>query len=208
VTATANAGPLVCVALRFEARAVRAGWPGADLAVVGMRAGRLDRVAAHDGPVILLGFGGGLRPGQRPGDVVVATDVRSRDDRTHLPRAREAREALRRAGLAASSGILWCSNVIVRGKSRAELADLASAVDMESAALLAACGPDRLVVVRVLVDTPQRGLLRASIFSGRRAKRALRSVSAALAAHYPTITSGTVSVVARATSGHSTSGQG
>lgn len=196
--------PLVCVALRFEARAVRAGWPDADIAVVGMRAaaaGALDRVAAHDGPVLLLGFGGGLRAGQNPGGVVVATDVRSRDNRAHLPRAREAREALRRAGLAASSGIVWCSDVIVRGKARAKLSDLASVVDMESAALLAACGPERLIVVRVLVDTPQRGLLRASIFNGRRAKRALRSVSAALAPHYQAIISGTVNFEARATRG-------
>jgi len=196
-----SSAPLVCVALRFEARAVEAGWPDADLAVIGMRAARLGRVAEHDGPVILLGFGGGLRADQRPGDVVVATDVRDRDARTHLVRAREAREALRRAGLAASSGILWCSDVIVRGKSRAKLADVASIVDMESAAVLAACGPERLVVVRVVVDTPQRGLLRASVFGGRRAKRALRCVSAALAAHYETITSGTVNFVARATSG-------
>jgi 4-hydroxy-3-methylbut-2-enyl diphosphate reductase len=193
---------LVCVALRFEARAVKAGWPDADLAVVGMRAAHLDRVASHDGPVILLGFGGGLRADQRPGDVVVATDVRDRDNRTHLPRAPEAREALRRAGLVASSGILWCSIVIVRGKSRAKLADLASAVDMESAAVLAACGPERLVVVRVLVDTPRQGLLRASIFSGRRARRALRSVSAALAPHYRTIISGNVNTTAGSASLH------
>lgn len=199
---------LVCVALRFEARAVKAGWPDADLAVVGMRASRLDRVAAHDGPVLLLGFGGGLRPDQRPGDVVVATEVRDRDTRARLPRAREAREALRRAGLAASSGVVWCSEVIVRGKSRAKLADLASVVDMESSPLLTACPPERLVVVRVLVDTPQRGLLRAAVLNGRRAKRALRLVSAALAAHGETITSGNVNLVARATSGQSTSGQG
>jgi 4-hydroxy-3-methylbut-2-enyl diphosphate reductase len=193
-----RSSPLICVALRFEARAVKSGWPDAHLAVVGMRAAAdaLHRVADHDGPVILLGFGGGLRPDQRPGDVVVATDVRDRDTRTHLPRAREAREALRRAGLAASSGILWCSDVIVRGKSRAKLADVASMVDMESAAVLAACGPERLVVVRVLVDTPQRGLLRAAIFGGRRAKRALRAVSAAMAAHYETIISGNVNTTA------------
>jgi len=198
-----NGSPLVCVALRFEARAVKAGWPDADLAVVGMRATRLERVAAHDGPVILLGFGGGLRPDQRPGDIVVATEVRDRSARVRLPLAREAREAVRRAGLAASSGIVWCSDAIVHGKSRAKLADVASVVDMESAAVLAACGPERLVVVRVVVDTPGQGLVRASVMSGRRAKRALRLVSAALAAHYETITSGTVNFVARATSGQS-----
>ncbi len=193
-----SAGPLVAVALGFEARAVKAGWPHADIAVIGMRARNLDRVAAHDGPVLLLGFGGGLRAGQRAGDVVVGTDVRDRDSHARLPRAREAREALRRAGLAASSGIVWCSDVIVHGTSRAKLADVASVVDMESGPLLAACGADRLVVVRVLVDTPQRGLVRASVLNGRRAKRALSSASAALAAHYETISSGTVNVAARA----------
>ena len=116
-----------------------------------------------------------------------------------LPKAREAREALRRAGLAASSGIVWCSDVIVHGAARAKLAEFASVVDMESAPILAACSPDRLVVVRVLVDTPQRGLVRASVLNGRRAKRALSSASAALAAHYETISSGTVNVAAHAT---------
>lgn len=191
--------PLIAVALGFEARAVKAGWSDADVAVVGMRARNLERVAAHDGLVVLLGFGGGLRPGQRPGDVVVGTDVRNRDLHVHLPRAREAREALRRAGIAASSGIVWCSDVIVHGAARAKLADVASVVDMESAPLLGACSPDRFIVVRVLVDTPQRGLVRASVLNGRRAKRALSSASAALAAHYDTISSGTVNVAAHAT---------
>jgi hypothetical protein len=195
VTAT----PLIAVALGFEARAVKAGWPDADVAVVGMRARNLQRVSAHEGPVLLLGFGGGLRAGQRPGDVVVGTDIRDRDRHVRLPRAREAREALRQAGLAASSGIVWCSEVIVRGAARAKLAETASVIDMESAPILAACSPDRLVVVRVLVDTPQRGLVRASVLNGRRAKRALSAASAALAAHYETISSGTVNVAAHAT---------
>lgn len=194
-----TSAPLVAVALGFEARAVKAGWPQADVAVIGMRARNLDRVAGHDGPVLLLGFGGGLRPGQRPGDIVVGTEVRDRESHVRLPRAREAREALRRAGLAASSGIVWCSDVIVHGTARAKLAEAASVVDMESAPLLAACGAERLVVVRVLVDTPQRGLVRASVLNGRRAKRALCSASAALAAHYETISSGTVNVAAHAT---------
>ncbi len=195
-----TSSPLVAVALGFEARAVKAGWPDAELAVVGMRARNLDRVAAHDGPVVLLGFGGGLRPGQRSGDIVVATEVRDAQHRVKLPRGREAREALRRAGVAASSGIVWCSDVIVRGAARSKLAEAASVVDMESARVLAACSPEQLVVVRVLVDTPRQGLVRASIVGGRRAKRALRSTSAALAAQYPAITSGTVEVAAHGTS--------
>lgn len=194
-----TAAPLIAVALGFEARAVKAGWPDADIAVIGMRARNLDRVGGHDGPVLLLGFGGGLRAGQRPGDIVVGTDIRDRDSHVRLPKAREARESLRRAGLAASSGTIWCSDVIVHGAARAKLAEFASVVDMESGRLLAACGADRLVVVRVLVDTPQRGLVRASVLNGRRAKRALSSASAALAAHYETISSGTVNVAAHAT---------
>ena len=59
----------VFAALRIEARAVRTGWPDADVATIGMRArrlqqlerlGRLDLDRAANGPVRLLGFGGGL----------------------------------------------------------------------------------------------------------------------------------------------------
>lgn len=207
-----SSAPLVCAALGIEARTVRKGWPGADVAVVGMKAPRLHRVEAHDGPVYLLGFGGGLGPSQQPGDVVVATEIRDSASRTKLPAASEAQRLLHRAGVTASGGVLWCSDAIVRGAARKKLAKTASAVDMESARVAAACDAQRLVVVRVIVDTPTRGLLRASIFGGRRAKRVLRQVAAAFAtserpARIESITSGTVGVAVQSSESHASRGK-
>jgi 4-hydroxy-3-methylbut-2-enyl diphosphate reductase len=172
--------PVVCAALRVEARAIRAGWPQARTQVIGMRAKRL-RGRRFDGPVVLLGFGGGVRAGQRPGDVVVASEIRTVRGRTPLPSAGRTAATLRRAGVEATVGPLWCSEAIVFGRSaRAELAGRAVAVDMESAPLAAATAPRDLTVVRVLVDTPARGLARASVLNGRHARRVLRQVAAAL----------------------------
>jgi 4-hydroxy-3-methylbut-2-en-1-yl diphosphate reductase len=207
----AGANLLVCTALGIEARAVRKGWarsrPGGAppaVAVVGMRAPRLDRVREHDGPVLLLGFGGGLATGQQPGDVVVATKVRDENGTIALPSADKALETLQRAGIAASAGVLWFSDRIVRGGERTKLGGSALAVDMESARVARACDERRLVVVRIIVDTPSKGLIKASVFGGRRAKRALRQVAAAFAADEPPagnewITSGTVQVAAHST---------
>jgi len=131
--------------------------------------------------VMLLGFCGGLDARQNPGDVVVATAIDDGSVVVDLPAAQEILDVLRGSGIAASGGILLCSKHIVRGRERAALAGRALAVDMESAALLAAVGPERLVVVRVVVDSPRQGLALASIFRGRRAWRVLRTVSAVAA---------------------------
>jgi hypothetical protein len=206
--------PLVCTALGIEARTVRKGWPHANLVVLGMRAPRLEPVTGHHGPVVLLGFGGGLSAGQQPGDVVVATEIRDVNGCVKLASGAKTLSVLRRAGIPASGGALWCSEAIVRGSVRDGLSRSAVAVDMESARVATACAADRLAVVRVIVDTPSRGLVRASIFGGRRAKRALRDVAAALAAELPptpieSITSGTVELAAHSTrAAHSTTEEG
>jgi hypothetical protein len=175
---------VVCTALRIEARAVRRGWPGASVTLVGLRGKRVDRLPAGRSPVVLLGFAGGLEPRQRAGDVVVATRIVGTDSVIELPAAQGILSEFRRAGIAASAGPILCSDHIVRGRERARLIGTAQAVDMESAAVALAVGPERVSVVRVVVDTPSRGLLRASLFSGRRSWRALRNVAATLAATY------------------------
>lgn len=209
---------LMCTALGFEARVVRRACrragardvrelPG--VAVIGMRARHLDDVSAHHGCVMLLGFGGGLDPAQQPGDVVVATEVRDHHSSVRLPAAAGALEALVRAGIPASAGPLWCSDHIVRGSERLHLRGRSKtpvvAVDMESGRVANACDPRALVVVRVLVDTPSKGLVRASLFGGRRAKRTLARVAEALTKELPPtgtewITSGTVEEAAQGTS--------
>jgi len=175
---------VVCTALRIEARAVRRGWPGASVTLVGLRGKRVDRLPTGRSPVVLLGFAGGLEPQQRAGDVVVATRIVGTDSVIELPAAQGVLSEIRRAGIAASAGPMLCSDHVVRGRERAKLIGSAQAVDMESAAVVQAAGPERVCVVRVVVDTPSRGLVRASLFSGRRSWRALRNVAATLAATY------------------------
>lgn len=199
-------GSVLCTALGVEARAVRKGWRGAEVTVVGMRGKRADRLPAGDSPVLLLGFAGGLELRQRAGDVVVATRIVGADSTTELPAAQRVLSNLRRAGIAASAGPMLCTDHIVRGRERARLVRTAQAVDMESAAVAHAAGAERVAVVRVIVDTPSRGLVRASLFSGRRSWRALRNVAAALAtasdeprepADHQESWSGTVEIVVR-----------
>ena len=202
---TASApGIRLCTALAIEARAIEARALRSrrhDVLVVGMRARRRDRLAtlaAAVGPVALVGFGGGLHPAQRAGDVVVATEIRHPGGRLALPGAPGLLARLRDAGVAASGGPLWCADHVVHGAQRAALAATgAVAVDMESAALAHACGAERLMVVRVLIDTPARGLLLGCLLGGRRAYRALRDLGKALrhqdwSTRDGSITSGTV----------------
>ena len=197
---TASApGIRLCTALAIEARALRSRHHG--VVVVGMRARHRDRLAtlaAAGGPVALVGFGGGLHPDQRAGDVVVATEIRHPGGRLALPGAPGLLARLRNAGVAASGGPIWSADHVVHGAQRATLASTgAVAVDMESAALAGACGADRLMVVRVLVDTPTCGLLLGCLLGGRRAYRALRDVGTTLrrqdwSTRDGSITSGTV----------------
>ncbi len=195
---------LVCAALPTEARAVRGALRrlsvGVPVHVIGMQARRLG--AATDSAdaarlVVLLGYGGGLLPSQEPGDVVVAERIL--DSRGALVAsgseatagaASALVDALEAAGLRVSRGPISCSDRVVHGAGRAELAAVgAVAVDMESAPLAralargggAAAGTSRLVVVRVLVDTPRRGVLRAVLLDGLRVRRRLRTAAAGLA---------------------------
>ncbi|MGH8891259.1 MAG: hypothetical protein ACRDV3_16045 [Acidothermaceae bacterium] len=198
--------PLLYAALGIEARAVRRGWRGADVTVIGIGGKRLDSgpaASASARPVVLFGFCGALDAARNPGDVVVATAIDDGSVIVDLPAAQDILGVLRRGGIAASGGIVFCSKHIVRGNERQTLAGRATAVDMESGPALAAVGANRLAVVRVVVDTPRHGLVRASLFSGRRVWRALREVGAALASGYEATdqrvsTSGNVDLAARA----------
>jgi nucleoside phosphorylase len=182
-------GPLTfCTALRGEARAVRHG-TGLPVQVIGMRAHALSAARLGDAALILLvGYGGGLLPGQRPGDVVVATELRDGDG--HLVRrlrgnlVASARHALAAAGIEAAGGPIASSERFVHGRARSALSAAgAIAVDMEAVPLARALPADGgdLLVVRVLVDTPRRGLLRAALFDGLRALREAATALAALA---------------------------
>jgi 4-hydroxy-3-methylbut-2-enyl diphosphate reductase len=136
--------------------------------------------------VAIAGFCGGLAEGLSPGDVVVASELMGPgSERVPLPSAALLGGALRRRGLRVHQGPLVTVDHLVRGAERRALAEQgALAVDMESGVLARALSAEEaaLAVVRVVVDTPSRELLRpGTVRGGLTARSALRSVGAALA---------------------------
>jgi 4-hydroxy-3-methylbut-2-enyl diphosphate reductase len=109
----------------------------------------------HDA-VAVAGFAGALAPGLRPGDVVVASELRARDGHTvsECPGAEVIAALLRRAGLTAQAGPIVSvrAPALGRGRSRLRQSSGALAVDMESAWLAPAAAGRPFTVVRVILD--------------------------------------------------------
>jgi 4-hydroxy-3-methylbut-2-enyl diphosphate reductase len=124
------------------------------------RAARLTR--SDPSPVLVAGFCGALSDDLQPGDVVLASELRSPDPTTTTcPDPAILAGVLRRGGLRVHIGPIASSTRLVTGTRRSELRESgALAVDMESAWLAAAINPEPLVVLRVVLDTPRRELRR------------------------------------------------
>lgn len=187
---------VVAAALRLEAGVLRAALPGARVVRTGMGPARASAAAARwasgapGAALAVAGLCAGLDPRLRPGDVVVASEVRGPDGAIPCRSAGPLLAALTRRGLRAHAGPLLSVDHLVRGDQRARLhAGGAIAADMESA-FLAAAGLARprdreratpFAVLRVVVDAPGRELGRAGIVvDGLRALRALRRAAPAL----------------------------
>jgi 4-hydroxy-3-methylbut-2-enyl diphosphate reductase len=117
---------------------------------------------AH-GAVAIAGFAGALEPELRPGDVVVASELRARDGRVvaRCPGAEVIAAMLRRRGLSAQAGpVVSVQAPVIGGRARAQLRETsgALAVDMESAWLAPAAAGRPLVVARVVLDAPGGGV--------------------------------------------------
>jgi nucleoside phosphorylase len=213
-----TAGPLLLacalsaerVALRPVARAVaRAdGAPGGDgpgpgpevrLLCTGMgpqRSGRSVRAELTTrqlpyGALAFVGFGAAVRPGIRPGDVLVADEVEDADGTAGATSGvKSLVDALERAGCTVHTGPLYSADRVVRGDARSALSERGVlGVDMETAAALRAARNLRpelpVAALRVVVDTPERELLRpATLTGGLRAWRVLRRLGPALGAWY------------------------
>ncbi|HEY3010785.1 MAG TPA: 4-hydroxy-3-methylbut-2-enyl diphosphate reductase [Micromonosporaceae bacterium] len=178
---TAKTGAVVCAPLRVERLALRR--TRAPVVRTGMGPRRAARAAAllAGRPVLVAGVGGGLGPEVRPGDLVVATEVRGPDGaRWPCPSAPLLAAELRRNGLTVHLGPVASRARVVDGRTRRELAATgALAVDNESAWLAERAGP--LAVIRAIVDTERAPLWHPGTVSrGIRALRALARAAPAI----------------------------
>ncbi len=133
--------------------------------------------------LIVMGFAGGLEPGARAGEIVIAKELRGpcgeRVSCTHEPLLEEA---LARNGISARRGVIACAPRPVLGHARARLhGEGAIAADMESL-WLAQGAREGFAVLRVIADGPREGISLPwrSLARFRDACRALRRAGAAL----------------------------
>jgi 4-hydroxy-3-methylbut-2-enyl diphosphate reductase len=183
----------VVTALRSEQLALRRALPaGTPIARCGMGASRMLVVDAAEVDqalaVVVAGVAGSVDARYLPGDIVVPSEVRDGQGSIGLPAAALLVAELRAAGHVVHSGVLQSTVEIVHGAARRELAQSGVvAVDMESGPVLRrllADDPDAsraLAVVRVIVDTPDRPLLRpGTVSAGIRALSTLTRIGPAL----------------------------
>ncbi|HEX2069139.1 MAG TPA: 4-hydroxy-3-methylbut-2-enyl diphosphate reductase [Actinomycetota bacterium] len=188
-SATGTGDVLVLTPLAVERLAVGRAEAGIQVMQTGMGTDRA-RAAAEAArgidarAVAVVGFCGALTPDLRPGDLVVATEVRRVDGTTVPCSSLPLLAALRRLGVPrVHAGPIISIDHIARDGEREELAETgAIAVDMESAWLAEAAGNRPLAVLRAVVDTPERELRRAwsTAVSGITAYRNLRAASPAV----------------------------
>ena len=159
-----DARPLtVAAATRTEALAARWVLRGrAPVIRVGVACSR--GTALPPGPLVVCGLAGGLARDLAPGTVLVPEEVVDADGcgyRCDQELVEGLALAARRLGHQPVLSPLLTLPMLVRGAARAEWAGRGHpAVDMESATLVRAA-PGGAAVVRVVLDTPGRGLVRS-----------------------------------------------
>jgi 4-hydroxy-3-methylbut-2-enyl diphosphate reductase len=181
---------LVVSALRSERAALAGALPNATLVRTGMGRERVNRwlpaLKSFDASAIVVaGVAGALDPALRPGDVVVASEVRDQQGWSALRAAGPLMAALRSAGIRVHQGpVMSCDHVVGSPAERSRFAATgAIAVDMESAPLVRAAGSTPVAVVRVIVDTDYQRLTNPmTVVAGTRALWRLRSLAPSLQA--------------------------
>lgn len=116
--------------------------------------------------VALVGVAGGLAPELTPGDVIIASELRSTESGTsrNLPGSSLLSAEFRRARFSVYHGPLVTSPRYVSAGDRAELAASgALAVDMESSWVMDYLPNNPLAVVRAISDTSSRGPVRGGL---------------------------------------------
>jgi nucleoside phosphorylase len=155
---------LVAAPMVLEARLVSA--PGLCVRRIGIgrrRAHAAGVAIRRDGPpalLVVIGLAGGLEPGARAGEVVVAGELRGRaGERVECPAADLLAGVLAARGIGVRKGAVASVGRPVLGSARSELRLQTGAVaaDMESLWLVEAAGAPAFGVVRVIADAPRSG---------------------------------------------------
>ena len=169
---------VVCTPLGVEQAALRGAVSAAVLRTGAGPSGRVDAT----GPVLVAGVAGALTNQLRPGDLVVAEELRTADSTTPSHAAALLLGALRRLGLPVHLGPLLSREHITDGRHRAAAAATgALAVDTESAYLARHAPAGQTVALRAIVDTADAPLLRpGTAWRGITALRALRTAAPAI----------------------------
>jgi 4-hydroxy-3-methylbut-2-en-1-yl diphosphate reductase len=170
--------PVVCTPLRSERAAL---WHAVSAPVMRTGMGPSRRVEAS-GPVLVAGVAGALIDQLRPGDLVVADELRTADTTAPSHAAALLFGAVRRQGLRVHLGPLLSQERLAYGPHLAAAAPAgALAVDMESAYLAGQAPAGQTVALRAIVDTPTAPLMRpGTLWRGVKALRALRAAAHAI----------------------------
>lgn len=180
-------GLVVLTALSTEARAVRAALPAARLVRCGVGpdgASAAGRAAVERGssPLAVAGFCRAILPELRPGDVVVASEVRGPSGTLLCPSAGLVMAALRRRGIDAALGPIALLDHIADARELRTLRSTgAVAADMESRWLMEPAPNRPVAALRVVFDVAEHDLWDVRTPArGPHAGRALREALPAL----------------------------
>jgi len=183
-------GLLVATPMRFEASLISRAAPGLAVRRTGIGPRRSWRAAAYlqnaepSGMLVVMGFAGGLEPGARAGEVVIAQELRGpRGERVPCTGAELLARALADSGVEVRRGVIACAPRPALGRARARLREEgAIAADMESL-WLAQGARGAFGVVRVIADGPGGAMWHPAqgLARFRQARAALRASAAALA---------------------------
>ena len=141
----------------------------------------LSEAGLENAKVVIVGFCGGLQDDAVPGEVIVASELRSEDGTLQMEGADKYVEHLNSHGLKARAAAVHCSKNLVYGKEREELGKTGAAVvEMESWWLIEGSAdssfrPD--AVIRVVLDSHS---LIGGVFKLRQASRVITQAAAAL----------------------------
>jgi 4-hydroxy-3-methylbut-2-en-1-yl diphosphate reductase len=178
---------LVLAPLHLEAAAARRALPDARVVHTGMghrravRAAERVRSVAADG-IAVAGLCAGVDPSLRPGDVVVASELRAGTETIPCPAAAPLAAALRAAGIDPVCGPIESCEHLAGVDERSRMRSTgAVAVDMESAWLAGAAAGRPFAALRVVVEPAGMPVADPRVaIAGARALASLRRASAAL----------------------------